>query len=265
MKTGTKRIALLLCLALLPLGAMAMGYPDYMGDVQVSGDFAYTLEADGTATIVDFVGEPGYTIIVPGTIDGYPVRVLKDLTFSGKSGESTDVVIEEGIEVIEKYALFIWKLYLVQLPGSIREIGDGALGYADEVHVPADHPIFAKIDNVMYNKETKSILHVQRYLEGSFTVPKGILHIGSSAFDACRLSKVLLPEGLLSIGYCAFANMENLRYVNLPESLTEINHYAFMYSWDVEVQYTNGTYAHEWFNSMPDIVMPEHGMGRGDD
>ena len=60
----------------------------------------------------------------------------------------------------------------------------------------------------------------------------------------------------LSIGYNAFANMENLRYVNLPESLKMIDHYAFLFSHDVEMHYTNDTYAHEWFNSMPDSPYP---------
>ena len=59
-------------------------------------------------------------------------------------------------------------------------------------------------------------------------VENGVTSIGSNAFTSCiSLSSVNLPDTLLSIGDHAFANCDTLTDIALPSSLTSIGSFAF--------------------------------------
>ena len=51
--------------------------------------------------------------------------------------------------------------------------------------------------------------------------------IKKDAFCECsRLTKVVIPEGLIKIGDFAFLSCNRLKNISLPKSLTEISHTA---------------------------------------
>ncbi len=59
-------------------------------------------------------------------------------------------------------------------------------------------------------------------------VPDGVTSIGNNAFRYCmHLRTVVLPEGLLSIGSSAFVWCEELTSINLPDSVTALGEGAF--------------------------------------
>ena len=63
----------------------------------------------------------------------------------------------------------------------------------------------------------------------SIVIEKGVISIGANAFSGgfTNLISVSFPEGLSSIGNCAFCNCSNLASVVLPNSLTAIEMGAF--------------------------------------
>ena len=65
-------------------------------------------------------------------------------------------------------------------------------------------------------------------VNGTFTFPQGIESIGECAFYNCRgLTKINLPQGIESIGDSAFAYCRGLTTVNLPQGIESIGHSAF--------------------------------------
>ncbi len=58
--------------------------------------------------------------------------------------------------------------------------------------------------------------------------------IGDGAFAGCGITGVTIPEGVSTIGECAFAYCENLKAVNIPASVTKLGETAFVGSTNIE-------------------------------
>ena len=63
--------------------------------------------------------------------------------------------------------------------------------------------------------------------EARIVVPDGVTAIGINAFKGNEMREAVLPEGLAYIGYAAFSACKNLTAVNIPDSVTRIDSYAF--------------------------------------
>ncbi len=59
-------------------------------------------------------------------------------------------------------------------------------------------------------------------------LPDTLIIINDGAFCGCRLTKVTIPEGVTTIGACAFEGCTNLTEITLPNSLTTIGENAFI-------------------------------------
>ena len=61
-------------------------------------------------------------------------------------------------------------------------------------------------------------------------IPNGVESIGSCAFwGSLGLTSIIIPDGVTSIGECAFYNCPNLTTVVIPSSVTKIEGGAFYY------------------------------------
>ena len=73
---------------------------------------------------------------------------------------------------------------------------------------------------------------LRRYLgrRRNVTVPDWVTDVGDEAFFCCMtIRRVLLPEGLRSIGRMAFSGCAQLQSVRVPDSVTAIGDWAFTY------------------------------------
>jgi len=61
----------------------------------------------------------------------------------------------------------------------------------------------------------------------NFLSPSNITYIGNSAFRWSYLTTISLPEGLISIGNIAFAQMSYIEEINLPSTLVSTGNLAF--------------------------------------
>lgn len=60
-----------------------------------------------------------------------------------------------------------------------------------------------------------------------YRMPEGITQIGEFAFARSNLTQLVLPEGVTEIGYAAFYHCDDLRYVEIPKTVTDIAPDAF--------------------------------------
>lgn len=88
--------------------------------------FDYEIEtlSDGTAKIINYIGEETDDIIIPSMIIGHPVSEIGDSVFQNLGASS--ITIPEGVKRIGAYAFANNELETIQLPSTLEEIGHGS-------------------------------------------------------------------------------------------------------------------------------------------
>jgi len=111
-------------------------------------------------------------------------------------GSIDNVVIEEGITAVGNYVLYQVSAESVQLPSTLKKIGNYAFAYNSKVK--------------------------------SYDVPFGVEMIGVSAFENCiSMTEVTLPDTVSTISKNAFKQCYKLESVRIPYSVTSMGNYAF--------------------------------------
>ena len=221
---------------------------------------------DGNVCIEDCDENFKGDLIIPETIEGYPVTEIDAWAFSGCKGITSvkmpDSIISIGqnafeycdnistVELSENilkipYRTFYccYSLCSIEIPDSVISIGSDLL-----------------YGTMIYNAENywdENVLYVNSYLiatrssiQGEYTIKENTKAIADRAFHECKgLTKVIFPSSLKSIGeafnYCtglkeiniptsvefigwrAFQGCSNLSVINLSDNVKEIEHYAF--------------------------------------
>ncbi|MDD4019160.1 MAG: leucine-rich repeat domain-containing protein, partial [Kiritimatiellae bacterium] len=159
-----------------------------------SGDFLYSTNAVGEASITGYAGAGG-DLVIPPTLNGASVvDIAKDA--------------------------FCWKpLTSVRMAGSITNIGQNAfIGCAS-------------LTNAVIGNGVKKIgvdAFGSCYNLSCVVIPEGVVTLGEGCFAALhRLTSISFPSSVLSIEKNAFYSCTNLTGVALGSGLTNVNCYAF--------------------------------------
>ncbi|WP_176220669.1 leucine-rich repeat protein [Cohnella massiliensis] len=161
----------------------------------------FTYQTSGSnATITGYTG-PGGDVVIPDTIDGYPVKSIFIDAFKGKS-EIFSVVIPEGVTYIWKGAFSMMpNLTSVTIPEGVTSIGEGA---------------FAENKNLT-----------------SLTLPSTLNDLGFGAFYGTGLTSIEIPPYVTSISENAFASTK-LETVVIPSTVTDIGTRAFYFCFNLK-------------------------------
>lgn len=198
-----KKFCLLTLLALL-LFSVALAD----GTVTVDGtEYEYFSMENGTVHILSCTTE-ATDIVVPATLDGFPVTGIEASAFSG------DI------------------LQIVTLPDSIVEIiGNPFAGLPELTTIIVDpaNPAFHVIDNVLFETATQTLVCYPGGLpDPSYTVPDGTRVIGDTAFSmSSYLTSITLPASVETIECYAMHLCDALTHVEIPEGLKTLKHNAF--------------------------------------
>lgn len=171
----------------------------------------WTLDSQGTLTISGN-GD---------TVDCYEFKEKMIQPWSAYDDQIRKVVIEKGITSVGCYSFMKCKnLESVQLPNSLKVIGSYAFNECESL------------------KEIKIPDSVERIYQSAFAdckklksvqLSKNLTELDDGAFEFTGLTKIVIPDGVKSIGYSTFCFCEDLKEVTLPNSLQSIFGSAFLY------------------------------------
>mgnify|MGYP004603720391 CR=1 FL=1 len=165
-------------------------------------------ESDTYCTIESYEGN-ATEVVIPGEINGYPVKKIDDRAFEGCTS-ITKVSISENVESLGNGSFSgCSNLKILELPSTLQSLG-GTNEFSNE---PIEQVIFpngskyGRFENNAFIMNNKLV----KYCGGDqdeYIVPEGVLVIGSGAFRNCKLSSVRIPESVYVIGNGSFENMD---------------------------------------------------------
>lgn len=118
------------------------------------------------------------------------------------------IKLPSGLKEIKGEAFFNVPLESLEIPKSVTEIG-GAFKYTKIKHLIIPKTIKKLYSTFYGSKDLESVIFEDGFVDV----------IGYDTFNSCKkLSKVVLPDFVTSIGDYAFANCESLDSVNIPKN-----------------------------------------------
>ncbi len=136
---------------------------------------------DSAVTITGCDSKASGELIIPATIEDYPVTSIGSNAFFGRYG-----------------------LKSITIPDGVTSIGDGAFNGC------------YNMTSITIPKSVTSIGEIAFYIctnLKSITIPEGVTSIESSTFGNSGLTNITIPESVTSIGNAAFQNCESLTKV----------------------------------------------------
>ena len=176
---------------------------------------------DSEVTITDCDGSISGDVVIPDTIEGYPVTSIGVEAFLW-CYFITSITIPDSVTSIDDYAFCqCSSLTSVTLPDSDTTIGNYAFFLCtslEDITIPDGVTSIGEYTFSQCSSLT------------SIIIPDGVTSIGNDAFSYCTsLESITIPDGVTSIGEYAFCSCESLASVALPESVTNIGYAAFLH------------------------------------
>ena len=143
------------------------------------------------------------------------VITIGEDAFNGRS--LTTITIPESVTTIEEQAfLGCSNLSSITIPSSVTTIGYAAFSECSNLPV---------VNNIRY--ADTYLVEVVDPTQSLYQIKEGTRFIGDFAFSQSELSSISIPESVISIGICAFADSPNLMSINIPEGVTNFGTGAF--------------------------------------
>ena len=158
--------------------------------------FSYYIQFGENAIITGYNATGGNDVVIPNTLEGYPVVDIDRNAFRNHSS-ITSIKISDSVYNIGDWAFGnCTGLSSIIFGNKVVSIGEGA---------------FAGCENL-----------------NSITILYGVARIYDFTFLNCfNLSEITIPDTVTRIGMNAFSNCAKLTSVTIPEKVTQIGSYAF--------------------------------------
>lgn len=210
---------------------------------------------DGEVTITGCDSSISGNVVIPDTIEGYPVTKIGDDAFSNcfgirniEFGDNVEtigrnaftecdnlknVIIPDSVNTINKYAFWdCSSLKAIQIGKGVTFIDENAFSYCDalaKITVNEDNTAYSNDEfGVLFNKD-KTILIT--YPEGNkqteYIIPDTVNEIGYRAFFDCNnITKINISENVKILGNQSFWAC-NITEIDLPHNVSTIGYGAF--------------------------------------
>ncbi|MBR2299078.1 MAG: leucine-rich repeat domain-containing protein [Alphaproteobacteria bacterium] len=161
-----------------------------------------------------------------GDVKWYVSNDQKTLSFSGNGAmdnyEQTKIFDDNGKE-IANITTAPWKDYTYQIENIV--IAEGVTSIGDHAFATFENTKNVSLPNTLETIGIKSFRNTDSLLE--VELPSSLVSIGSGAFLSGGLTKLVIPDGVESIGDNAFYNAKYLESLVIPASVTEIGKNVF--------------------------------------
>ncbi len=218
----------------------------YPGNIEITAIwqediFTYSIE-NNEVTITDYNGIYIYDLILPNTIEGYPVTIIVEGALC-----STDVT-----------SLFI--------PSNVYSFGRSYIPRLNAVQVDENNAYYSSVNGVLFNKEQTTIIYYPvAKTDISYTIPEGVISIGEEAFRESLIETIYFPSSvkelrreafyasrlmvinfapnsqLETIGEEAFSSIYDVETITIPKSVKTIGFKAFYVSPLQEIIFEEGS------------------------
>ena len=153
-------------------------------------------------------------VVIPNTIDGYPVKVI-DLHAFSDCNNITSVYIPENIIADDELLNFFY----------------GGFGLNVEEYIVDENNsyFFSDDDGVVYSKDkTKLVKYPCGKSETEFVIPDSVTSIGTGAFYNCSsLVNVTISDSVEKIEFQAFMYCSSLKNIEIPDSVIFMSYGIF--------------------------------------
>lgn len=189
--------------------------------VEKDGEYANPAHITGTLLLN---GSPLTDVVIP---DG--VTVIEDYTFYGCKTISS-IQIPDSVTAIGECALYgCEKLDKMTVSAAVSEIGDGAFSACDNVtiiDIAESNAHYKNIEGCLVEVGSKTL--IKGFNNGKIPTDGSVTRLGEYAFSGCEeLTSITVPDCVETIGSSAFSNCEKLQSITLPKNLTVVRSSVF--------------------------------------
>ena len=165
------------------------------------GVFTYHIDTNSKSVVITDCDESASgEVVIPDTIDGYPVVEIRDYTFSNCTNIEK-IVIPDSVTTYGLYHVYSGIKY---------------------ISVSENNPAFLSDEyGVLFNKDKTILLLCPDKTEiTEYVIPDSVTEIGMYAFTDCiNIKKIVIPDSVKSIGGIAFAGASSLSEITIPDSI----------------------------------------------
>lgn len=140
------------------------------------------------------------------------------------------IIIPSSITSIGNRAFAGSGLNSIIIPSTLTSIGDMAFFHCNNlssITVDPLNPNYSSIDGVLYNKLLDLLICSPAGKTGNFNIPSSVTSIYNHAFSYNKLTSIIIPNTVTSIGFGAFSSCSYITSIIIPNSITTINNNTF--------------------------------------
>ncbi len=196
----------------------------------VSGDYVYTVNPNGTVRIDEYTGSD-ILVTVPNIISGRTVVGIGRYAFADND-IMTSVTIPDSVLYLEDYVFDdCSNLSSVTIGTGVASIGFRVFDDCPNltiINVTAGNTSYSSSDNVLFNNGQTALIQCPGGRAGSYTIPDGVTSVERGAFFWCtRLEGVTIASTVTNIAAEAFWSCTSLGGIVIPNGVTSIGDNAF--------------------------------------
>lgn len=141
---------------------------------------------------------------------------------------------EWNVVAVDEYAVsYVSMLKRVSIPSGVKQIGIEAFSGCEnltEISVDKENTNYSSEAGVLYDKDKIALECYPGGKSGAFEIVSSVTEIADGACCGCfKLTDVVIPEHVKTLGVEAFADCTELRSITVPASVSKIDDYAFLW------------------------------------